>query len=291
MKNNENKYLIGEFADLVGVDADTIRFYEKQGILKSKRNRSNNYRYYTDTDCRALLACRSLRALGFSIRQIQEQKCDPSRTEYCQFLEKKERELLEEERRLRNTREQLAFYRQAANLLQNHPGDVWFTYEQKTYCFFRQTEEALLRPSVKAAEQLSLLMKRMPLTFQAGIHPLHLFWPPEQTKCPQELSGSHYEYECGLMIEQHMLEDDGLISADSADRIFSWSACCQMILSGKYHSNEMEVAMLRPMVERISSQGYAACGDAIGRLLPTNPRDDHWYILYSIPIVKRAISF
>ena len=43
-------YSIGEFARLVGVSADTIRYYEKLGLCSSARNPGNNYRRYDERD-------------------------------------------------------------------------------------------------------------------------------------------------------------------------------------------------------------------------------------------------
>ena len=37
-------YKIGEVANILGVSADTIRYYEKAGIVYSKKDSSNGYR-------------------------------------------------------------------------------------------------------------------------------------------------------------------------------------------------------------------------------------------------------
>lgn len=43
------KYLIGDVAGMVGLSRDTLRYYEKRGILSSQKA-ENGYRYYTDQD-------------------------------------------------------------------------------------------------------------------------------------------------------------------------------------------------------------------------------------------------
>ena len=48
-------YKIGEVANILGVSADTIRYYEKAGIVYSKKDSSNGYRYFTPADIYALL--------------------------------------------------------------------------------------------------------------------------------------------------------------------------------------------------------------------------------------------
>ena len=45
----QTKYLIGDVAGMVGLSRDTLRYYERRGILSSQKT-ENGYRYYTDQD-------------------------------------------------------------------------------------------------------------------------------------------------------------------------------------------------------------------------------------------------
>lgn len=49
------KYKIGDVANLMGLSRDTLRHYEKRGILTSQRG-DNGYRYYTDQDISRLIS-------------------------------------------------------------------------------------------------------------------------------------------------------------------------------------------------------------------------------------------
>lgn len=40
------KWTIGEMAKLLDVSTDTLRYYEKAGLLSSDRHSDNGYRYY-----------------------------------------------------------------------------------------------------------------------------------------------------------------------------------------------------------------------------------------------------
>lgn len=55
---------------LTGLDRATIRFYEKEEILKPKRS-ENGYRDYTDTDVNLLLKVKLLRKLGVALPAIK----------------------------------------------------------------------------------------------------------------------------------------------------------------------------------------------------------------------------
>ncbi len=63
-------YTSGEFARKANVTLRTIRYYDKQGILKPSKVEENGYRYYTDGDFAKLQKILSLKYLGFSLEEI-----------------------------------------------------------------------------------------------------------------------------------------------------------------------------------------------------------------------------
>lgn len=63
-------YTSGQFARKANVTIRTIRFYDKQGILKPSRIDANGYRLYTDEDFGRLQKILSLKYLGFSLEEI-----------------------------------------------------------------------------------------------------------------------------------------------------------------------------------------------------------------------------
>lgn len=63
-------YTSGEFARKARVTIRTIRFYDKQGILKPSKVSESGYRLYTDEDFGRLQKILSLKYLGFSLEEI-----------------------------------------------------------------------------------------------------------------------------------------------------------------------------------------------------------------------------
>ncbi len=63
---------IGELAQTAGVSVDTLRFYEKQGLLPAPVRASNGYRHYNESHLARLRFVRSAQALGFTLTQIGE---------------------------------------------------------------------------------------------------------------------------------------------------------------------------------------------------------------------------
>jgi DNA-binding transcriptional MerR regulator/protein-L-isoaspartate O-methyltransferase len=63
-------YTSGEFAKKANVTLRTVRYYDRQGILKPSKVAANGYRLYTDADFAKLQKILSLKYLGFSLEEI-----------------------------------------------------------------------------------------------------------------------------------------------------------------------------------------------------------------------------
>lgn len=64
-------YTIGELAKLYHIGTDTIRYYERKGILEPVRG-ENGYRYYSGQSIWRMNVIRNLRGLGFSVDRIRD---------------------------------------------------------------------------------------------------------------------------------------------------------------------------------------------------------------------------
>lgn len=62
---------IGELARGTGVKVETIRYYERIGLMAAPARTRGNYRSYREEDAARLGFVRRARALGFSIDQIR----------------------------------------------------------------------------------------------------------------------------------------------------------------------------------------------------------------------------
>ena len=63
---------IQELAQLTGVPAKTIRYYESIGLMPAPQRAENNYRRYTPAAAERLRFIVSARSLGFSLGDIEE---------------------------------------------------------------------------------------------------------------------------------------------------------------------------------------------------------------------------
>lgn len=63
---------IGRVAKAAGVAIDTIRYYEREGLIPEPPRRASGYRAYSPDIVRRLRFIRSAKQLGFSLKEIGE---------------------------------------------------------------------------------------------------------------------------------------------------------------------------------------------------------------------------
>ncbi|HEY9429693.1 MAG TPA: heavy metal-responsive transcriptional regulator [Gemmatimonadaceae bacterium] len=65
-------FTIGELAGAVGVNVQTVRYYERRGLLPKPKRRASGYREYLATDVARLEFIRRAQALGFTLSEIEQ---------------------------------------------------------------------------------------------------------------------------------------------------------------------------------------------------------------------------
>lgn len=71
---------IKELSDKTGINLETIRYYEKIGLLPAPHRTANSYRFYSNDTVNLLNFIKKCRSLGFSIeetRQLNTLKATP----------------------------------------------------------------------------------------------------------------------------------------------------------------------------------------------------------------------
>jgi len=63
---------IGTVAKRAGVPIDTIRYYEREGLLPEPLRRASGYRSYNETAIRQLRFIRRAKDLGFTLEEIRD---------------------------------------------------------------------------------------------------------------------------------------------------------------------------------------------------------------------------
>ena len=63
---------IGQVARRAGVGIETVRFYEREGLLEEPPRRASGYRQYSDQVVKRIRFIKRAQQLGFSLKEISE---------------------------------------------------------------------------------------------------------------------------------------------------------------------------------------------------------------------------
>lgn len=63
---------IGKVAKRAGTSVETIRFYERKGLLQEPQRKESGYRQYLEEDIRKLVFIQHAKNLGFSLNEIKD---------------------------------------------------------------------------------------------------------------------------------------------------------------------------------------------------------------------------
>lgn len=64
------KWKRGELAEACGVNSETLRFYEKAGLLSPERG-ANGYRLYSERDAKRIRLAQRAVGVGFSLQDVK----------------------------------------------------------------------------------------------------------------------------------------------------------------------------------------------------------------------------
>src|SRR3954463_6260362 len=63
---------VGELAERAGVNVETLRYYERRGLLPEPARTPNGHRRYGEDALRFVRAVKGAQALGFTLAEIEE---------------------------------------------------------------------------------------------------------------------------------------------------------------------------------------------------------------------------
>lgn len=65
-------YKVGEIAKKIGMNLETLRYYENIDLMPKPKRKESRYRVYDETDVKRLLFIKRSKELGFTLNEIKE---------------------------------------------------------------------------------------------------------------------------------------------------------------------------------------------------------------------------
>ena len=91
---------IGALAKRGGVRIDTVRYYERSGLLSPKTRLASGYRRYSDAEVARLRFIRRAQALGFTLKEIRDLLALSNRRDVARVKRVSQQKLLDVEQRI-----------------------------------------------------------------------------------------------------------------------------------------------------------------------------------------------
>ncbi len=119
-------YSIGEFSKIVGVSEHTLRYYEKEGLIKVNRN-ENNVRVYSDKDKLWVETLLHLKKSGMPLKDMKQfimwgYMGDETMEERLALLKNHRKKVVEEYEKIRQS---LEFLDTKINFYENELGNCF----------------------------------------------------------------------------------------------------------------------------------------------------------------------
>jgi Hg(II)-responsive transcriptional regulator len=67
-----NSFTVGALADKAGINLETVRYYEKIGLMPKPKRKESHYRIYDENDFVRLKFIIRAKELGFTLKEISE---------------------------------------------------------------------------------------------------------------------------------------------------------------------------------------------------------------------------
>ena len=157
-----SKYRIGEFANVLGVTPDFLKYYEKEQLLIPEKDQKSGYRYYQFRQTAMLMQHIRDRNLGFSIKESQKVAKDISFDEYMDTLRQKKQTLTQSIARSQLLLEYISRMEQVEKWMQQ-PG-VWYIEEVPSIWLLPHSQDDLFLGDTELTKAAGVWYLQAPVT-------------------------------------------------------------------------------------------------------------------------------
>lgn len=147
--------MIGEFSNLCGLSKDTLRYYDKAGVLHPSGKAANRYRYYTEYDLMRLMQLRMLQGLDTSLKDCRQTQ---TLSELSARLDGSIASLDAQITRLTTLRNRIQTLQNEIDTCIQQCGQCQLVRTVATYCIFFTSQGI----SKEASQTISAWMQHMP---------------------------------------------------------------------------------------------------------------------------------
>lgn len=255
------EYRIGVVSKLLGISAEGLRLYEREGILNSRREEGGGYRLYGHLDITALMRARSYHNYGFSLKEteylINSDNMEGVLGCYQKRLEDLEREIAVKQR-------MLEYMKEVNGLSERLEGDLWCIRREKRpdmYRFEFMDGDCLIIEPEEYGE------------FQKWVNLAPFAFPAQRNEWEAVLSGTDHSISALGIFEK----DAEFFGIEENERIVRYPSCDCLYTVVKIAGEEVQATeYLKHLMEYVEENRIQVAGDPIARtFLSMNKRENY----------------
>lgn len=255
-------YKIGEIAKLLGISAETVRNYEKKGLIEPYKEDSN-YRHFDIIMVNHLFNIQKFQKYGYNLHEIKEIMNESTIKEAEYSLINKEKELLNEafylNLRLNSINTTINFMMQAQNAEQG----CFLGERPPVYRLNYQKNHELIEDE-RVHEEVGRWLKYSDLTFMSG---------SIQLNSMMNLDG---DFDFGFCLDKRTAEFIGIHESD----VVKFYDGCPAIVFYYEATPKNEIEGISKMVlEYANKHNLRIVGESISRVIFARWRDEEEYLI------------
>lgn len=255
------EYRIGVVSKLLGISAEGLRLYEREGILNSRREEGGGYRLYGHLDITALMRARSYHNYGFSLKEteylINTDDVDGVLSCYQKRKEDLEREIAVKQRMLE--------YMKEINSLSEH-------MEEDLWCIRRAKRPDMYRFEFMDGDRLIIGPEEYK-EFQNWVNLAPFAFPSQRNEWAAVLNGEDHSISALGILK----EDAEFFGIEENKRVIRYPSCECLYTVVKIAGEEASSTdYLRHLTEYVKQHHIHVTGDPIARtFLSMNKRENY----------------
>ena len=255
-----NTYTIGELAKILGITAETIRYYERKEIIAPIHDQESGYRYYTTWDLHMLIRARCYLGFGLSIEETAGILQSKSLEEIDDLLEEQE-QIIQKNiiyqmnllKRLRTNRKLISRSESLNFTLQKRPG-IYRIDTQKCYTIDLKKDER---------EELKDFCQKIPFVFSTALFP------------QEHIEKGNKEFYYGIGVEE---EFAGVLDIKESEYVHYYPEhlCLYMSISSR-SSQILTYEVLKPAFDYMEKNNLQLAGDVISQVVSMwKPKEEYF---------------
>lgn len=266
------RYRAKEVSRITGIPVDTLRYFEKTGVISPKIDKNNNYRYYSAWDINFLFEYLNYRKLEYSSKDLVQYIHHASLQEQIDMTKKQSDYFRKKLDHYHMLYDQSRKHLDAICTIEGNLGKIEFkTMPEYKYILYRQNYYFYNAKTV--SQEFESWLGCLGLTENVVIIPKEII----------DTQGDN-KYFWGLMLRKDWFEKLNMTDGENTRTI--GSAQCIKILVEAREEGTFHYQLLDQAMEFIKEHGFKLSGDPFGILL-TRSHDQgeiHRYIEFYLPI-------